>query len=67
MACGGDGTVHAVLQALVGTPVPLGIVAGGSGDDIAAGLGLTTGDPHAIGAALVAALTTRSDPHRRRG
>jgi diacylglycerol kinase (ATP) len=60
VACGGDGTVHAVLQALVGTEVPLGIVPGGSGDDIASGLGLTTGDADTIAAALVAAVTTGS-------
>jgi diacylglycerol kinase (ATP) len=42
LACGGDGTVHAVLQGLVGSQVPLGIIAAGSGDDIAAGLGYPT-------------------------
>lgn len=56
VACGGDGTVHAVLQSLVHGPVPLGIVAGGSGDDIAAALGMATGDPTATAAWLVAAL-----------
>jgi diacylglycerol kinase (ATP) len=44
VACGGDGTVHTVLQELVGTALPLGIIAGGSGDDIAAALGFPTGD-----------------------
>jgi diacylglycerol kinase (ATP) len=58
VACGGDGTVHAALQALVGTPVPLGIVAGGSGDDIAAGLGYPTGDADRIAAFLVRSLDT---------
>jgi diacylglycerol kinase (ATP) len=57
VACGGDGTVHAVLQALVGGPVPLGIVAGGSGDDIAAGLGFTTDGADQIARGLVAAVT----------
>jgi diacylglycerol kinase (ATP) len=56
LACGGDGTVHAVLQALVDTPIPLGIVAGGSGDDIAAGLGFTTHGAQAIADGLVATL-----------
>ncbi len=41
VACGGDGTVHAVLQAHGRhRRCRMGMVAGGSGDDIAAGLGL---------------------------
>lgn len=47
LACGGDGTVHAVLQALVGGSVPLGVLAAGSGDDIAASLGFDTGSSEA--------------------
>jgi diacylglycerol kinase (ATP) len=58
VACGGDGTVHAVLQSLVGTGVPLGIVAGGSGDDIAAGLGYATSDGGAIARELVQAIAS---------
>ena len=56
IACGGDGTVHAVLQAMVGTTVPMGMVAGGSGDDIAAGLGFPTHDADVIATALLASL-----------
>ncbi len=58
IACGGDGTVHAVLQAMVGSTVPMGMVAGGSGDDIAAGLGLPTHD------AAVIATRARGLPRR---
>jgi diacylglycerol kinase (ATP) len=57
IACGGDGTVHAVLQAMVGTPVPMGMVAGGSGDDIAAGLGFPTHDADVIATGILTALT----------
>ncbi len=39
LACGGDGTVHRVLQGLVGGEVPLAILPGGSGDDVATSLG----------------------------
>ena len=60
VACGGDGTVHAVLQGLIGSNVPLGIVAGGSGDDIAAGLGFPTGDGDRIAAGLMSALAQDS-------
>jgi len=55
LACGGDGTVHTVLQELVGTPVPLGIIAGGSGDDVAAALGFPTGDSGEVMAGAVVA------------
>jgi diacylglycerol kinase (ATP) len=56
VACGGDGTVNAVLQAMVGSGVPMGMVAGGSGDDIAAGLGYPIHGAEAIAEAMVAAL-----------
>lgn len=47
IACGGDGTVHQVLQAVMSLQVPdicLGIVPAGSGDDIARELGMTGDD-----------------------
>lgn len=37
---GGDGVVHLGVNAVAGTPVPLGIVACGSGNDLARALGL---------------------------
>lgn len=37
---GGDGTVHLALQAVAGTPVPLGIVPTGTGNDFAVNIGL---------------------------
>ncbi|MBK9740145.1 MAG: YegS/Rv2252/BmrU family lipid kinase [Actinobacteria bacterium] len=53
VACGGDGTVHGVVQALARTSVPLGVVAGGSGDDIATALGFPSGDADECAAALL--------------
>lgn len=41
IACGGDGTVHRVCQRLVGTQTALGILPRGTGNDIAAALGMT--------------------------
>jgi YegS/Rv2252/BmrU family lipid kinase len=40
LACGGDGTVHEILQCLVGTPVALGVVPLGTANALAADLGL---------------------------
>lgn len=42
VAVGGDGTAHLALQAVAGTHVPLGLVPAGTGNDLAAGLGLPT-------------------------
>lgn len=39
-ACGGDGTVHEILQRLVGTPVALGVVPMGTANALAQDLGL---------------------------
>jgi YegS/Rv2252/BmrU family lipid kinase len=43
IACGGDGTVHEILQCLVGTPVALGVVPFGTANALAADLGLSNG------------------------
>ena len=44
IACGGDGTVHQVLQHVHPTGIPLGILPAGTGNDIARSLGLPIGD-----------------------
>ncbi|MFC5828600.1 diacylglycerol/lipid kinase family protein [Nonomuraea insulae] len=44
VAFGGDGLVHLAVQAVAGTDVPLGIIPAGTGNDIAAALGLPRGD-----------------------
>lgn len=49
VAVGGDGTIHGLLPAVMGTGRPLGIVPLGSGNDFAALLGLKPGD---LGGAL---------------
>ena len=41
---GGDGTVHLGANVVAGTSLPLGIVAAGSGNDLARGLGLPRHD-----------------------
>lgn len=40
IACGGDGTVHEILQILVGTQVALGVIPLGTANALAANLGL---------------------------
>lgn len=40
LACGGDGTIHEALQALVGTEVALGVIPMGTANALAADLGL---------------------------
>lgn len=58
LACGGDGTVHEVLQSLVGTSIALGVVPLGTANALAANLGL-----HSSPAKTVRKLLT-ADPVR---
>lgn len=52
IVCGGDGTVHEVLQALVGTGVALGVVPMGTANALAADLGLGPSPQKALHALL---------------
>ncbi len=58
IAMGGDGTVNEVAQALIGGPVPLGIVPCGSGNGLARGLGLPTNLRAAMRVALTGTATS---------
>ena len=44
VALGGDGMMNLALQAVAGTPVPFGVIAAGTGNDLAAALGVPTKD-----------------------
>jgi len=48
LACGGDGTVHEILQCLVGTHTALGVVPLGTANALAANLGLGSSPAKAI-------------------
>ncbi|MGA2806658.1 MAG: diacylglycerol kinase family protein [Terracidiphilus sp.] len=48
LACGGDGTVHEILQSLVGTTVALGVVPLGTANALATNLGLGTSPAKAV-------------------
>lgn len=45
LACGGDGTVHEIVQSLVGTDVSLGVIPLGTANALAADLGLIASPP----------------------
>ena len=52
LVCGGDGTVHEVMQALVGTDVALGVVPMGTANALASDLGISRSPDKAIRALL---------------
>jgi YegS/Rv2252/BmrU family lipid kinase len=54
LACGGDGTVHTILQCVVGTPVALGVVPLGTANALAQNLGLGTSPLKAVRSLLAA-------------
>jgi diacylglycerol kinase (ATP) len=56
IAVGGDGMAHLALQAVAGTRTPLGLVAVGTGNDLARALGLPVRDPAAAGRRIADAL-----------
>lgn len=53
---GGDGLVHTAINLLAGTDVPLGIIAVGTGNDIARSLGLPLRSPSAALTVLLSSL-----------
>jgi len=57
LACGGDGTVHEALQALVGSEVALGVVPLGTANALAKDLGLGTSPVNAVRKLLTAVPT----------
>ncbi|HUH62773.1 MAG TPA: diacylglycerol kinase family protein [Terracidiphilus sp.] len=54
IACGGDGTVHEILQTLAGGPTALGVVPMGTANALAADLGLGTPPAKAVRTLLTA-------------
>jgi YegS/Rv2252/BmrU family lipid kinase len=58
MACGGDGTVHEIVQSLVGTDVALGVIPLGTANALASDLGLI-GAPAKVARKLLEATPER--------
>jgi diacylglycerol kinase (ATP) len=59
-ACGGDGTVHEVVQVLAGTSCPVAVAPGGRGNDLARALGVPA-DPACLARMILAGATRRLD------
>jgi diacylglycerol kinase (ATP) len=64
VALGGDGMVNLALQSVAGTDTPLGIIPAGTGNDLAAHLGLPQKDPLAAADVVVAGNVVRVDAVR---
>jgi diacylglycerol kinase (ATP) len=64
---GGDGMVHLGLQVVAGTATPLGIVAAGTGNDIARSLGLPQKEAEEAANVVVAGYTRPVDAARTGG
>jgi len=60
ISLGGDGTHHYVINGIVGSEIPLGIISCGSGNDFAKGLGIPT-QARAAAEVLRAGYTRRVD------
>jgi YegS/Rv2252/BmrU family lipid kinase len=58
LACGGDGTVHEIVQSLVGTDIALGVVPLGTANALASDLGLIA-PPAKVARKLLDAVPTR--------
>ena len=56
LACGGDGTVHDVVQGLAGTDTPMGVIPLGTGNSLANDLGLSRNPRRAAQAILTSEL-----------
>ena len=61
VAAGGDGLIACVVQALATTSVPLGIIPGGTGNDLARELGIPVDDPVAAADVVVNGVTRTID------
>ncbi|WP_375384780.1 diacylglycerol kinase [uncultured Microbacterium sp.] len=61
VVAGGDGTVHLAIQELAGSGVPLGIIPAGTGNDMAAAVGLRELDVAAAADTIAAGRTRRID------
>lgn len=64
---GGDGMINLALQALAGTPVPLGVIPAGTGNDHAREYGLPLGAPEAAADVIAAGRTRGVDLGRITG
>lgn len=61
VAAGGDGLISAVLQAVAQSPVPFGIIPGGTGNDLAREFGIPVDDPAAAADVVVDGYTRATD------